>query len=132
MGGDVGEEVLLVGVEEGPAALLMSEPLAGCGVAGIGPGVVVGALPQDRPGRVPPGVDQGECLLGGGGAAAFLREFALSVEPFAEGEAVVDGLDRSYLEAFCVAASSGRAEAATAASMPIWVRRRCCSGWRAG
>jgi hypothetical protein len=33
-------------------------------------------------------------LLGGGGAAAFLREFALSVEPFAEGEAVVDGLDR--------------------------------------
>lgn len=73
---------------------LVLEPVAGCRVAGIGLCVVVGALPQDGPGWVPPGVDRGECLLGGGGAAAFLGEFALAVEPFAEGEAVVDGLDR--------------------------------------
>ncbi len=74
--------------------MLVMDPVAGCRVAGMFEGVVVGALPQDRPGRVLPGIDHGEGLLGGGGAAALLRELALPVEPFAEGEAVVDGLDR--------------------------------------
>lgn len=83
-----------MGVEEEPAALLVVDPVAGCRVVGMFEGVVVGALPQDGPGRVPPGVDHGEHLLGGGGAGPFLRELALAVEPFAEGEAVADGFDR--------------------------------------
>ncbi|GAA2504736.1 hypothetical protein GCM10010393_41680 [Streptomyces gobitricini] len=84
----------MVGVEEWPAALLVVEPLAGYWVAGVGVGVVVGALPQDGPGRVPPRVDRGEHLLGRGGAGPLLRELALAVEPLAKREAVADDLDR--------------------------------------
>ncbi|GGV12125.1 hypothetical protein GCM10010260_58430 [Streptomyces filipinensis] len=49
-------------------------------------------------------------MLGGGGAAALLRGFALSVEPFAEGEAVVDGFDRRAEVAVSASPATGVSE----------------------
>lgn len=70
------QEVLLVGVELIPGALLGTDPFsgrAGEGVAGgvVGVGLVIAVVPGDPPGWVPPWVECGElCVVGPGQASA--------------------------------------------------------------
>lgn len=76
MDAEGGQEVLLVGVELIPGALLGADPLgrgarewAAGGVVGVG--LVVAVVPGGPPGWVPPRVECGElCVVGPGPAGA--------------------------------------------------------------
>lgn len=97
---DGGHQVLLVGVELVPGALLGADPfggLVGEGHAGavVGVGLVPAVVPGGAPGWVPPRVEGGELrVVGPGPAGAFhvgVGGSALFVQPPSQGEAVVFG-----------------------------------------